>query len=84
MSDSNAISVRFAKYETDTVINLIENKDYSCCICLIKTTQKILDKLRIENKKFTKITYQYEYCREYVQVKWYSLFDDIIKIMCNR
>lgn len=27
---------------------------------------------------------KYEYCREYIQVKWYSLFDDIIKIMCNR
>lgn len=27
---------------------------------------------------------RYEHCREYIQVKWYSLFDDIIKIMCNR
>lgn len=27
---------------------------------------------------------KYEYCRQYIQVKWYSLFDDIIKIMCNR
>lgn len=27
---------------------------------------------------------KYEWCREYIQVKWYSLFDDIIKIMCNR
>ncbi len=27
---------------------------------------------------------KYEYCRGYIQVKWYSLFDDIIKIMCNR
>lgn len=27
---------------------------------------------------------KYEYCREYIQIKWYSLFDDIIKIMCNR
>ena len=27
---------------------------------------------------------KYEYCRNYIQVKWYSMFDDIIKIMCNR
>ena len=25
-----------------------------------------------------------EWCREYIQVKWYSIFDDIIYIMCNR
>ena len=56
LSDNNNISVRFAKYETDTVVNLIENEDYGCC-CLIKATQNILDKLRIENKTFTKITY---------------------------
>lgn len=27
---------------------------------------------------------KYEKCREYVQVKWYSLFDDIVIIMCER
>lgn len=27
---------------------------------------------------------RYEHCREYIQVKWYSLFDDMITIMCNR
>lgn len=27
---------------------------------------------------------KYEYCREYIQVKWYSLFDDIIRVMCKR
>ena len=27
---------------------------------------------------------KYEFCRDYVQVKWYSLFDDFIKIMCIR
>lgn len=56
LSDNNTIAVRFAKYETDTAVNLIENEDYGCC-CIIKATQNILDKLRIENKTFTKITY---------------------------
>ena len=27
---------------------------------------------------------KYEWCREYIQVKWYSIFDDIIWMMCNR
>ncbi len=27
---------------------------------------------------------KYEFCRDYIQVKWYSLFDDFIKIMCIR
>lgn len=27
---------------------------------------------------------KYEKCREYIQVKWFSLFDDIIAIMCKR
>ena len=27
---------------------------------------------------------KYEYCREYIQVKWYSLFDDFIGIMNER
>ena len=56
LSDNNTVSVRFAKYETDIAVNLIENEDYGCC-CLIKATQNILDKLKIENKTFTKITY---------------------------
>jgi len=27
---------------------------------------------------------KYEYCRDYIQVKWYSMFDDLIRIMCER
>jgi len=27
---------------------------------------------------------KYEYCREYIQVKWYSMFDDFIEITCDR
>ncbi len=26
----------------------------------------------------------YEYCREYIQVKWFSMYDDMISIMANR
>lgn len=27
---------------------------------------------------------KYEYCRNYIQVKWFSMYDDIISIMANR
>lgn len=35
------------------------------------------------NKNIIK-NFKYEYCRNYIQVKWYSIFDDIVKIMCSR
>lgn len=28
--------------------------------------------------------YKYEHCRDYIQVKWFSMYDDIIKIINNR
>lgn len=41
--------------------------------------------LFIQNwNKNLKYNPKYEYCRSYIQVKWYSMFDDIVKIMCNR
>ena len=27
---------------------------------------------------------RYEHCREYIQVKWFSMYNDIINIMSNR
>ena len=36
----------------------------------------------VEMKKYiSKIEYSDEYKRNYVQIKWYSLADDIIKVM---
>lgn len=41
--------------------------------------------LFIQNwNKNLKYNPRYEYCRNYVQIKWYSIFDDIIKIMILR
>ena len=54
LSDNNSISIQFAKYAGSDVMNLIENEDYGFC-SLIKATENILDKLKIENKTFTKI-----------------------------
>lgn len=54
LADNNDIPVRFAKYEGNDVSILIENEDYGNC-SLIKATNKILDKLQIENRTYTKI-----------------------------
>jgi predicted HTH transcriptional regulator len=44
-----------AKYAGTDKCDLIENKEYGYC-SLIKATLRVLDKLDIENKTFTKIT----------------------------
>lgn len=54
LSDNNNISVQFAKYEGDDVYNLVENEDFGFC-SLIKITDNILNKIRLENKTYTKI-----------------------------
>ena len=54
LSDNNDISIQFAKYDGNDVINLIENEDYGHC-SLIRATNNIINKLQLENKTFTKI-----------------------------
>lgn len=54
LSDNNNISIQFAKYKGEDVSNLIENEDYGFC-SLIKVTENILNKLKLENKIYTKI-----------------------------
>lgn len=53
-ADNNNISVQFAKYNGDDVYDLIENEDFGFT-SLIKVTDNILNKLKIENKTYTKI-----------------------------
>lgn len=55
-SDNNNMSILFGKYSGTNAVDLIENEDYGCC-SLIKATKSILNKLEIENRTFTKITY---------------------------
>ena len=54
MSDNNSISIQFAKYKGIDVDNLIENEDYGFC-SLVKVTENILNKLKLENRTYTKI-----------------------------
>lgn len=54
LADNNNISIQFAKYKGNDVSDLIENEDYGFC-SLIKATENILNKLKLENKTYTKI-----------------------------
>ena len=62
----------------DEVINYLSNNDCD-------STSVHISNLFIQNwDKNLKYNPKYEYCRNYIQVKWYSMFDDVIKIMCKR
>ena len=55
LADTNSTSIKVAKYSGTNKYDLIENEEYGFC-SLIKATERVLDKLEIENKTFTKIT----------------------------
>lgn len=55
LADNNDIMIQFAKYNGNDVIDLLENENYGCC-CLLKATDNILNKLKLENRTFTLIT----------------------------
>jgi ATP-dependent DNA helicase RecG len=55
LADVNSISIKVAKYAGTDKCDLVENKEYGYC-SLIKATLRVLDKLDVENKTFTKIT----------------------------
>ncbi len=55
LSDVNGTSIKVAKYAGLDRLKLLENEEYGYC-CLIKATKAVLEKLRIENKTFARIT----------------------------
>ena len=57
LADENGVSIKVAKYAGTTKVDLIENEEYGYR-CLITATNRVLDKLRVENKTFAKITSQ--------------------------
>ena len=57
LSDENGTSIKVAKYEGLDRIKLIENEEYGYC-CLVKATKSVIEKLKIENKTFARITYE--------------------------
>lgn len=55
MSDVNSLSVKVAKYNGKTRVDLKENNEYGYC-SIIKATKQVLDKLELENKTRSRIT----------------------------
>ena len=55
LADSNTVSIKVAKYAGVDKCDLVENEEYGFC-SLIKATNRVLEKLEVENKTFTKIT----------------------------
>ncbi|MDQ1270036.1 MAG: ATP-dependent helicase RecG, partial [Thermodesulfobacteriota bacterium] len=55
LADENGMSIKVAKYAHATRVELIESNEYGYC-SMIKATKRVLDKLEIENRTFTKIT----------------------------
>lgn len=55
MADENNVSIKVAKYKTDTRVELVENNEYGYC-SLIKATKSVLDKINLENRTITEIT----------------------------
>lgn len=55
LADENGNSMKLAKYAGTDRYELISNNEYGYC-CLLTATQKVLDKLDVENKVSTVIT----------------------------
>ncbi len=55
LADENGNSMKLAKYSGTDRYDLISNNEYGYC-CLITATQKVLDKLDVENKVSSVIT----------------------------
>jgi predicted HTH transcriptional regulator len=55
LSDVNGLSIKVAKYAGADRVNLIENEEYGYC-SLVKATKAVLEKLKVENKTFARIT----------------------------
>ncbi|MDO8954945.1 MAG: putative DNA binding domain-containing protein [Gammaproteobacteria bacterium] len=55
LSDVNGLSIKVAKYAGTDRVDLIENDEYGYC-SLVKATKAVLEKLKVENKTFARIT----------------------------
>lgn len=54
LADKNGVSIKVAKYAGKNKVDLIENEEYGYC-SLVKATNTVLDKMRIENVTKAKV-----------------------------
>lgn len=55
LADENGVSIKVAKYAGTDKVDLIENEEYGYC-SLIKATNQVLEKMKIENVTKAKVT----------------------------
>lgn len=55
LADENGVSIKVAKYAGTDKVDLIENEEYGYC-SLIKATNSVLEKMKIENVTHAKVT----------------------------
>lgn len=55
LADENGVSIKVAKYSGRDKVDLIENEEYGYC-SLIKATNSVLEKMKIENVTQAKVT----------------------------
>ena len=55
LADENGVSIKVAKYAGTDKVDLIENEEYGFC-SLIKATNQVMEKLKIENSTMAKVT----------------------------
>lgn len=55
LADENGVSIKVAKYAGTDKVDLIENEEYGYC-SLVKATNSVLDKMKIENITHAKVT----------------------------
>ena len=55
LADENGVSIKVAKYAGKNKVDLIENEEYGYC-SLVKATNMVLEKMKIENITKTKVT----------------------------
>ena len=55
LADENGVSIKVAKYAGTDKVDLIENEEYGYC-SLIKATNQVMEKLKIENSTMAKVS----------------------------
>ena len=55
LADENGVSIKVVKYAGSDKVDLIENEKYGYC-SLIKATYSVLERLKIENVTYAKVT----------------------------
>ena len=55
LADENGVSIKVAKYAGKDKVDLVENEEFGFTN-LVTSTKRVLEKLRVENRTYTKIT----------------------------